>query len=258
MKAYLINLDKDTHRLAFFRANFNRLGIPFERIAAVDGRVLSEDEYQQFMSKRPRNFNREKTKPWLRGQMGCFLSHYNVWKRIAEGRENYCAVFEDDIHVSDDLKHVLQSDTWIPRNTDIIRLETSTNRVRLAQPLLKYKSRQLHPVKSTSWCAGAYIISRTTAQRLVALSEKYHEPADVMLYHFDESVIARDLRILQFCPALCTQDKHLAEGKVKFSSNIEFDTGSVAGITSKIRRYSPLTLLTAIYRSCSGYRRIEF
>ncbi len=259
MKAYLINLDKDTERLAFFKSNFDRLEIPFERIDAVDGRTFSEEAYQAFMQTRPRNYNRDTSKPWLRGQMGCFLSHYKAWKKIAEGRENFCAVFEDDIHVLDDLKHVLQSDTWIPQNTDIIRLETSTNRVQLtSKPVLTYKKRNLYRVKSTSWCAGAYIISRVAAQRLVALSEKYHEPADIMLYHFEESVIAKDLHILQFNPALCTQDKHLADGKVKFSSNIEFNNAPSASVTSKFKRYSPAKVLTAVYRSLSGYRRISF
>jgi len=262
IKSYLINLDKDLDRLAFFKSNFERLGITFERIAAVDGRTFSEEDYQAFMQKRPRNYNRDNSKKWLRGQMGCFLSHYNVWKKIAEGRENYCAVFEDDIHISNDLKHILQSENWIPHNIDIIRLETSTNRIQLtSQPVATYKKRKLYGVKSTSWCAGAYIISRKAALRLVSLSEKYHEPADIMLYHFDESVIARDLQIFQFNPALCTQDKHLADGlnSVKFASNIEFDTANKArDIKARLEKISPAKLATAVYRSLCGYKRIGF
>lgn len=259
MKSYLINLDKDTERLEFFKSNFERLGIPFERISAIDGRTFSEQDYQDFMNSRPRDYNRTQTKTWLRGQMGCFLSHYSAWKKIAEGSDAFCAVFEDDIHVSDDLKQILQNDSWIPQNIDIIRLETSTNRVRLTpQPILSYKKRNLYGVKSTSWCAGAYILNRNTAQKLVDLAEKYHEPADVILYHFDESVIVKDLTIMQFNPALCTQDKHLAEGKVKFSSNIEFDKSTTPTLASKLKKFSPAVILTGLYRSLCGYRRISF
>jgi glycosyl transferase family 25 len=259
MKSYLINLDKDTERLSFFKSNFDRLGISFERISGVDGRTFSEAEYQKFMQSRPRAYNRAQPKKWLRGQMGCFLSHFTAWKKVAEGNEQFCAVFEDDIHVSDDLKQILQQDNWIPKNTDVIRLETSTNRVRLtSQPLMTYKKRNLFGVKSTSWCAGAYIISRTTAQKLITVSEKYHEPADIFLYNFNESVIAKELHILQFNPALCTQDKHLANGKVKFSSNIEFDNGTQPSLTAKLRKFSPGVVLTGIYRSLCGYRRISF
>lgn len=259
MKAYLINLDKDTDRLGFFKANFDRLGIPFERIPAVDGRTFSEEDYQSFMQTRPRDYNRTQTKTWLRGQMGCFLSHYAAWQKIAEGDDQFSAVFEDDIHVSDDLKNILQSHSWIPQNIDIVRLETSTNRVRLtSQPLLSYKGRKLFGVKSTSWCAGAYILNKKTAQKLIELAEKYHEPADVILYHFHESAIAKDLNILQFNPALCTQDKHLAQGKEKFSSNIEFDRETKPSLIAKLKRFSPATVATGIYRSLNGYRRISF
>ena len=261
MKSYLINLDKDAERLTFFKANFDRLGIAFERIPAVDGRTFSEEDYKSFMKDRPRNYNRTQTKNWLRGQMGCFLSHYTAWQKIAEGTDPFCAVFEDDIHVSDDLAKILSDSSWIPENIDIIRLETSTNRIRLtANPIMSYMNRNLYGVKSTSWCAGAYILNRKTAQRLVDLSAVYHEPADVILYHFTESVIAKELNILQFNPALCTQDKHLANGtsSVNFSSNIEFDTAERAKLKNKLEKFSPGKILTAIYRSLCGYRRIGF
>jgi len=185
MKSYLINLDKDVGRLAFFKANFERLGISFERVAAVDGRLFSEENYQAFMHTRPRSFNRLQGKSWLRGQMGCFLSHFSVWKKIAESSDNFAAVFEDDIHVSDDLKYVLETSSWIPDEVDVIRLETSTNRVRLgAQPVVTFAGHPAYRVKSTSWCAGAYIIHRRLAQQLIALPVQYHEPADVIFYNF--------------------------------------------------------------------------
>jgi glycosyl transferase family 25 len=261
MKSYLINLDKDTDRLAFFSANFSRLEMEVERISAIDGRVFSEEDYHKFMQDRPRSYNREKTKTWLRGQMGCFLSHYTVWEKIAQGSNLFCAVFEDDIHVSDDLKEILDDDSWIPNDVDIIRLETSTNRIRLtARPVLTYLNRNLYGVKSTSWCAGAYIISRKTAQQLVALAAQYHEPADVILYHFTESVIAKELNILQFNPALCTQDKHLAKGSrsVNFSSNIEFDSNDSKNLKATLEQYSLKRIFIALYRSLCGYKRIGF
>jgi len=213
------------------------------------------------MQERPRNHNRTVDKKWLRGQMGCFLSHYTAWQKIAEGSNQFCAVFEDDIHVLDDLANILNEDSWIPNNIDIIRLETSTNRIRLTgRPVLTYIARNLYGVKSTSWCTGAYIINRTTAQRLVKLPAKYHEPSDVMLYHFSESVIAKELNTLQFNPALCTQDKNLANNSssVSFSSNIEFDTNEKANISNKLTKLSPGKIATALYRSLCGYKRIDF
>ena len=44
MKSYLINLDRSTERLEFFTRQAELLGIPFERISAVEGRRLSSED----------------------------------------------------------------------------------------------------------------------------------------------------------------------------------------------------------------------
>jgi len=251
---YLINLDQDVERLAFFASTFKRLGIEFERIQAVDGRLFAEADYQEFMKARPRH-----AKPWLRGQMGCFLSHYAAWQKIARGGNRFAAVFEDDIHVSDDLRDILADENWLPDDVDIVRLETSTNRVRLTPSRVAAPAgRALFTVQSTSWCAGAYLINRRTAQQLIALPAKFHEPADVILYHFADSAMAAQLKILQFNPAPCTQDKHLATGSINFTSNIEAPLSRTAKLKSRLAWISPWILGRAIFRSLRAYRRIGF
>jgi glycosyl transferase family 25 len=252
--SYLINLDQDSERLAFVSAALSALGIDFERIAAIDGRRFSETDYQSFMQQRPRH-----GKPWLRGQMGCFLSHYAAWEKIARGNDRFYAVFEDDIHVSGDLGCILSDDQWLGDDIDIVRMETSTNRVRLsASPIHGLGQRRLYSVGSTSWCAGAYLINRRAARQLVSVATRQHEPADAMLYNFEDSLLARQFRILQFNPAPCTQDKHLATGSVNFASNIEFpdDPGRRPGAT--LGSYSAAQLMRAIARSLTGYKRIGF
>lgn len=254
IKSYLINLEKDVDRLAFFKANFDKLGIKFERITGVDGRLSSEYEYQEFLRLRPRN-----NKDWSRGQMGCFLSHYSAWKIIAAGDANFSAVFEDDIHIVDDIKVVLGDESWLSESMDIIRLETSTNRVRLtSQPLVTYANRSAYGVKSSSWCTGGYIISRNAAQALVELPTRFHDTSDVILFNFADSAIASKFKILQFNPGLCTQDKHLAHGVGMFSSNIETPISALEQFRSNLKLFSPMVIGRAAYRSLLGYQRIGF
>jgi len=254
IKSYVINLDKDTERLQFFSDNFTRLGLEFERISAVNGRNFSEQDYQEFLRTRPRN-----NKSWLRGQMGCFLSHFTAWQLIANGTEEYCAVFEDDVHISDDLKNILEDSNWIPENADVIRLETSTNRIRLSSsPVLEKSGRAAYKVMSTSWNAGAYILSKSTAQKLVALPHAQHQPSDILLFHFSESPIVSNLQILQFHPALCTQDKHHENSTNKFASNIEFKDADVSRLITRFKSYTPKNIWQSLRKSSQGYKRIGF
>lgn len=254
IKSYLINLDKDVERLNFFHTNFQRLCLTFERIAAVDGRLMSEANYQLFMRERPR-----KNKSWMRGQVGCFLSHYAAWEKIANGLDDYAVVFEDDVHISNDLADILSDDQWIPSGADVIRLETSTNRVKLSSaPVLTRARRNVFSVKSTTWCAGAYIISKRAAKALIELPQRHHEPSDILLYNFDESIIARKFSILQLNPAPCTQDKYLASGSVNFSSNIELSQNK-SSVFKRFFLYLNLQrLVLGIYRTLNRYERIGF
>jgi glycosyl transferase, family 25 len=255
LKSYVINLDKDADRLQFFSENFKRLALEFERISAVNGKNFSEQDYQEFVRLRPRNNG----KGWLRGQMGCFLSHFSAWELIANGAEEYCAVFEDDVHISDDLKNLLQDASWIPTSADVIRLETSTNRVRLStSPFVQKSGRTAYKVMSTSWNAGAYILSRTAAKKLIELPLAQHQPSDILLFNFSESPIVNQLQILQFHPALCTQDKHHTNSTNQFASNIEFKDADVARAVARFKNYTPAKIWHALRKSSLGYKRVGF
>lgn len=257
IKSYLINLDKDSDRLAFMRANFQRLGLVFERFAAIDEKTFSDAAYQQFMAERPRG-----GKLWLRGQMGCFLSHYHIWQKIVQGPDTFCAVFEDDVHLANDLGRALSAIDSIPDNVDLIRLDTSTSRIKLRrQPDVILDQRKLYRVESTSWCTGGYIIHRRAAQRLLELPISYHQPVDILLFNHEESAIAPRFRVLQCYPALCVQDKHL-DGVVQFGSNIEIGDETRQSLTLhrliNLLSNMPSYLYQCLYQSVSGYRRIRF
>jgi len=68
-------------------------------------------------------------------------------------------------------------------------------------------------------------------------------------------LLAKDLHILQFNPAFCTQDKHLANSSNQFASNIEFDRPAEA---SGKKIASPAFITRAIYKTLLGYRKIGF
>ena len=256
MKSYVINLDRNPDRLAAIGSQLLGQGIAFERIAAIDARHLSAEYLAEFRRRRP-------GMPWGHpGQIGCFESHLCAWRSIADGPEPHAAVFEDDVHVSDDLARYL-GDASPPGRADIVRLEVSTNRILLRSGLRgardgePWHGRVILPVRSTSWCAGGYVISRDAADRLCRLPVEDHQPVDYMLFCLETSAVARSLRVEQVVPALCIQDKFLRPdpGLAKFASEIEDDGRDQRdGRLSRLVRHA----MPALWKTLAGFERVPF
>lgn len=248
IKAYLINLDVDTDRREMMLKRFGELEVEVERFPAIDGRQMTEAEYQLFTTERPEA-------PWGRGQAGCFLSHFGVWEKVANSDSELAAIFEDDLIVSDDVAALLSDVSWLPPDYDIVRLETSTNRVLLSNPVQTIGRRKIHRVSSTSWCAGAYIISRAAARRLLEVPKRLHDSVDAFLFAYEKTPIASSLRIYQVVPACCVQGKFTASADPAFVSRIENprDQGNAA-----IRTWLGRPSFMPAWRMIRGYRRIDF
>ena len=124
MCIYVINLKLNTERLGVIGARFKALNLSFERIDAVDGHELSTEFLDKFRADSKRKTG------WMQGQIGCFLSHFSAWKKIANGYEEYGVIFEDDLYISSSLPKFIMDLSWIPSGADVIRLENATNLIR--------------------------------------------------------------------------------------------------------------------------------
>ena len=201
---YLINLDRSPDRLAEMQARLDALGVTFIRVAAVDGKALTVAE---------RDAAEAPHKEWLpltASEVGCFLSHRACWRRIAEGDARYGCVFEDDMLLSPRLGSFLADGSWIPADADIVKIEEGHNKVWLDMPLRELKDGfRLGRLRSTHYRAGGYIVSRDAARRLLAMTERFGLPVDLVLFDVAVGETAR-LEIHQLLPALAMQRKGTA------------------------------------------------
>ena len=119
MKRYVINLDRSEERLIHIKSIFTKQGLDFTRVKAVDGHSLSEEQFDKLT--RIRKWPKKLT----RAEVGCFLSHLECWRLIAEGDDPYGAVFEDDIKLSTHAHQFLKNADWVPEGCDIVKLDTA-------------------------------------------------------------------------------------------------------------------------------------
>ena len=230
MKSYLINLDRSTDRLEFFTRQAELLGIPFERISAVEGRRLSPEELSSAVAA---TFEFQ---PINAGEIGLFMSHKLAWQKLLASGEPHAAVFEDDAVMATTMKSVMDAIDMGVADFDVIKLETTLRQVvcrKEAQPLSSGSVLQ----RLLSWHGGTagYVISASCARRLLSLKEKLADPIDQVMFN-PMSAVSSQLRILQLNPAACIQKDILDK-----SDSAAFGTTIDRNLTGgKLFRHGPV------------------
>lgn len=208
MKCLVINLDRSPERLAFVTGEFSRIGVAFERVAAVDGCNRTD------LAQPPRLSSSE---------VACFLSHRLCWRIIAESDDAYGAIFEDDIVLTETARPLLVDAGWIPADADIVKTETI-----LWKTTIGIRRRSAGHGFSVVRLFGdhhgtaGYIVSKKAAHKLIQATESFHDAVDDYLFGHSH-MAASGLRIYQVSPALCAQDRSLGVSGHGLASDIDLD-----------------------------------
>ncbi len=97
---YCINLVRSTARRARMQAEFRRVGWEATFIPAIDG-PNTIDIFELLWSGILSPHNRSLQNPLSPAEIGCYLTHEHIWRRIQLAREPYALICEDDIVIRD-------------------------------------------------------------------------------------------------------------------------------------------------------------
>ena len=174
--AYVINLARNTARLANSAVQLGKQGIAFERIDAVDGWMLPDTEVARVYDS---NVNRQRARhPLIRPEIGCYLSHIDAWRRIAKGPAEGGFVFEDDFHAAEDLGGVMTLLSEDRRDWDMVKLFALDPVPKcISRRALGYGHEIVVPFRVPS-CTLGYCLTREAARRLVDSAVPFFRPVD--------------------------------------------------------------------------------
>ncbi len=182
MRIILINLDRAPERLARMAGQFHGFGLPFDRLAATDGRTLSEADRARADHQARRAISRH---PLSDNEIGCWLSHLRAMQSIIDSGERCAAIIEDDAALSADFPAVLAAIDSMPRQFDFIDLHRNFRRQEIfhkVQPLLPDLA--LGRVGYTHMRLTAYVASREGAARFIAQSARFAHAVDKALHRY--------------------------------------------------------------------------
>lgn len=213
---FLINLDRSPDRLAAFRDQMEGLELTFERVAAVDGCDIPEEEVHRLLQNKSHLFSLK------RGEMGCFLSHRKVWNIIVERKLNWAFIAEDDVHIANAFPFFSNAN-WIPNDANVVKAETLRQRVFMSRGLSqKLFDHRLRRLKSGHLGTGGYFLNATTAQFLMSATESVCDPVDQLLFN-PLLGLFQQMTVYQIDPAICVQDFLLenAQQEKRFVSTLQ-------------------------------------
>ncbi len=179
-RIYLINLDRSPHRLAHMQQQFDVLGLPFERVSGVDGRLLDLTRCDFVDWEFGTRFSRHGRLHL--GQIGCYLSHLAVWKQFLQSDAAFALVLEDDVVVGPDLAAALDyiQTTRVPWNMmRFYGLRAKAGRQRtVEQGLGRWRIERLSGSQSGT---QGYALTRKGAEQLLAALSTIRYPIDTAL-----------------------------------------------------------------------------
>ncbi|XP_067277851.1 procollagen galactosyltransferase 1 [Pseudorasbora parva] len=109
-EVFMINLKRRDDRRERMLAALREQEIDCKIIAAVDGKAMNVSEINAMgIHMLPGYSDPYHGRPLTKGELGCFLSHYNIWKEIADRGLKASLVLEDDLRFEIFFKRRLQN-----------------------------------------------------------------------------------------------------------------------------------------------------
>ena len=177
---WYINLDRSTDRLKKIQAELYKLSpLVITRWPGVDGGQLTDEDYNKLdipYWSRPA-FAAEAKQKTRKGEIGCYLSHYNLLKHLTTLRTDPTMghlILEDDISISDDcVKSWNTSVKSIPSDWDMIflgLLDFGNNKI------LNVSNGIGRPTSITG--AHAYVVKHASLPKIIDILKVMNEPID--------------------------------------------------------------------------------
>jgi glycosyl transferase family 25 len=170
---YVINLDRDTERMASIHANLVRIGLSYERLPAVMGKDVPD--WEKLVDLSAYAWRNRLDMPRA-GEVGCTLSHLKAMETFLKTDAPWCVILEDDVEVlpacAEVLRSLAEKDDW-----DLVKLFNFHSGTPVKKRALASGHHLVsHLTRTTS--SAAYVVNRHAAETLLKSMRPITEQVD--------------------------------------------------------------------------------
>jgi len=158
---YVISLARAKQRRIRVASEFERFGLDYAIYEGIDGELSSEELLANFDL---RAWSRNMGSPLSLGHLGCYMSHVELWRHVANGDDKITLICEDDVIFSSEFPDALASALAMQSQWDIVRFSCVRAKGKLIQSVSgKFR---LNAYWGPFTGNGCYLIKRDVAARL--------------------------------------------------------------------------------------------
>jgi glycosyl transferase family 25 len=182
---YVINLDCADERMLSMEKQLSEINVKYERIPAIKGNSLTEAEIKKEYSA---TLNKEFFRADLTlGEIGCYISHKNVWRKMVAENIEFAVILEDDMILE---KHFIQlfSHSETLKKYDLIKLADNRNHLPKHISKLDQQFELINFTKIPN-CTTGYTINLAGAKKLLA-RPLFYRPVDIDIQFCQELALS--------------------------------------------------------------------
>lgn len=194
LRIFIISLERCADRRRHMERLTSRLGLDVEFIAAVDGQRLSSEARGRYDAEKTRLVYGAEMSD---AEIACYLSHYSVYKKIADEDIGLSLIIEDDVDCVEDLVELIAELIAQPDPVwGVVRLQSpkasvlnpTTSRSRGVK-ITDLSQRALYRLETNVLGGCAYLIRNQAARTMLRYGERIFLPIDQTLDRYWENGI---------------------------------------------------------------------
>ena len=180
LPVWVLNLKKDAHRLRFMAKQLRALSLPYTAVEALDGALLSPEEWKLYSKARALEFSKRELVP---GEIGCAISHARMWERIVRENIPEVLIFEDDVWIGKALPDILKNRRRLPEDWELINFSTDAPQEPFGEFITDIYRASRH--KELPDRASAYLLNAKGARKLLDHAYPIGHTADGLTWRTD-------------------------------------------------------------------------
>lgn len=176
---FVISLPGSPRRARIARA-LSHLGIPFSFVEAIEGRAMTETTLHAVYDEA--RALKHIGRPLGRGEVGCALSHQQIYRTMVDEGLPFAIVLEDDAILGEAIVSFRQNMACLVEDVELVSLNALFGFVH-RRPSYAFLDRGLHRANSTVSGAVAYFIRLSAARKFLRQGHRIFTLADWPLDH---------------------------------------------------------------------------